>query len=69
MANIKEELRDGENLWLGDEESGTSQLLSVGELLEQLGCSWICLQGSVCSADHHLKAHSGKDKTQLNRIK
>lgn len=39
MANTKEELRDSENLWLGDEESGTSQLLSVGELLEQLGCS------------------------------
>ena len=69
MANTKEELREGENFRLGDEESATSQLLSIGELLDQLSCSWLCLQESVCSADHHLKAHSGRDKTQLNRIK
>lgn len=69
MENIQEELREGENLRLGDEESATSQLPSVGELLDQLGCSWTCLQESVCSADHHLKAHSGRDKIQLNGIK
>lgn len=34
MANTKEELREGENLRLGDEESATSQFLSVGKLLD-----------------------------------
>lgn len=68
-ANTKEDLQESENQHLGDEELATSLLLSIGELLDQLSCSWVCLQDSVCSANHLLKAHSGRDKTQLNRIK
>lgn len=51
-ANTKEDLRESENQHLRDEESATSLLLSIGELLEQLSCSWVCLQESVSSANH-----------------
>lgn len=68
MANTKEELRVGENLQLGHEKLTTSQLLALGELLDQISCSQTSLEESVCSADHHFKAHSGKDSTEQDKI-
>lgn len=54
MVNTKEELRESENLQIGDEESATSLLHGAGELLDQFNCSWTCLQ-------EYLTAHSGRD--------